>query len=130
MKFNKIAYYTSTAFMSLLFLFSAQMYIFNYEMVCGFFTTLGFPTWIVMPLAIAKILGIISVWVIMPGNSDNGKPLNAFKFLKEWAYAGFFFDVVLALKAHLTAADGGYIMAMIGIVLVILSRYFYGKISK
>jgi len=60
-----------------LFLFSANMYIKNTEMVKGYFEGLGFASWIVIPLAIVNIAGVI-VFLIDAG-----------KILKEWAYADF-----------------------------------------
>jgi len=51
-------------------------------------------------------------------------------FLKEWAYAGIFFDVVLAFTAHMVAQDGGWMMAFAGIVLVVVSRFLDGRVFK
>lgn len=111
MDFKKIAYWISTGLMCALFLYSAQMYFFNTEMVRGYFTFLEFPAWIVIPLAIAKVLGVIAVLS------------NQSKLLTEWAYAGFFFDVILATTAHLHAADGGHTLSVAGILLVLASRF-------
>jgi len=110
---KKIGYWLVTALMCALFLFSATMYFTKTEMVQGFFTSLGFPTWIVIPLAIAKVLGIVAVL------TDKSQ------LLREWAYAGFFFDTVLATSAHIAANDGAHIMSMAGIILVLLSRFLY-----
>ena len=90
------------------------MYFINYEMVAETFTQLGYPTHIIYPLAIAKILGLIAIWT---------KRSNT---LLEWAYAGFFFDVVLAMAAHININDGAWMPAALGIVLVITS-YVTGK---
>lgn len=113
----KIVYWIVTGIMCLIFLFSASMYLLKYEMVKGFYENLGFPTWIIYPLAIAKLLGIAAV---LSGKS---------KLLKEWAYAGFFFDGVLAFSAHYYAGDGGYAMAGIAILATITSRLYDAKIN-
>jgi len=113
MNAQKIAYWVVTGLMCALFIFSAQMYIFNTDMAKGFFASLGFPTWFVIPLAMAKILGVMSVLTDFS------------KILREWAYAGFFFDVVLATSAHLINADGQHLLSSLGVVLVLLSRYLY-----
>ncbi|WP_405605461.1 DoxX family protein [Polaribacter sp. Asnod1-A03] len=118
MKTTKIIYYISTALLSVIMLFSAGMYLFNYETVSGFFTNLGYPTYIIYPLAIAKILGLIAIWFI---NS---------KSLKEWAYAGFFFDFVLAFFAHYMVKDGGYMSALVAIILLAISYITYKKIAN
>lgn len=106
----KIAYWISTVLMCGLFAYSAQMYFLNTEMVEGFFTGMGFPTWIVIPLAIAKVLGVLAVLT------------NLVPVLREWAYAGFFFDVILATAAHHFAGHGIWGFSMAGIFLVLISR--------
>ncbi len=116
MNLMKIVYYASTVLMSLLFLFSAGMYLFNYDEIKGVFSLLGFPTWIVYPLAIAKIAGVVAVWVRKP------------KFLMEWAYAGFLFDVLLAAGAHIAVGDGEQFGAILAFVLIVLSRFSYDKV--
>ena len=113
----KIIYWTSTMIMIAIFAFSAGMYFSNYEMVSGFFESLGYPTYLVYPLAIAKILGIIA---ILSKKS---------KVLKEWAYAGFFFDAVLATWAHQQAGDGLGLSA-IAIVVILVSRWYDSKLFR
>jgi len=93
-KIEKIIYWIATALLCGTFIFSAQMYFRNYEMVKGFFESFNYPSYIVYPLAILKVLGVIA---ILSKKSDT---------LKEWAYAGFFFDLVLATAAHLEAGHG------------------------
>ena len=116
MKLNKIIYWLSTAIFSSIFLFSAIMYFTKYEMVKGFFTSLGYPVYIIYPLAIAKILGVVA---ILSKKS---------RVLKEWAYAGFFFDVALASAAHIYTKDGGQLLALTAMVMLIISRIFDSKI--
>lgn len=113
---DKIIYWVSTGLMCALFLFSAGMYFTKYSMVVGFFEQLGFPTWIIYPLAVAKVLGVIA---ILSKQS---------KLLKEWAYAGFFFDALLAAGAHHYAGDGQTGMALIGILFIVVSRIYDGKL--
>ncbi len=77
MKVYKIIYWAATIFLCLLMLYSSSMYFTKTEMVKDFFESLGYPTYIVIPLAVAKTLGVIiilwrkSIW------------------LTEWAYQGF-----------------------------------------
>jgi len=111
-KKNKIIYWVATGLLSALMLMSAGMYLFNNSMVNEVFTKLGYPTYLIYPLAIAKILGLIAIWT---------KKSNT---LKEWAYAGFFFDFLLALSAHINVSDGEYAPAIIAIVLLLLSYWF------
>ena len=113
-KRNKIIYWISTGLLSAMMLMSASMYFFNYEMVSETFVRLGYPTFIIYPLATAKMLGLIA---ILTKKSE---------FLKEWAYAGFFFDFVLALSAHWVVNDGEFMPAFIALLLLIVS-YRYDK---
>lgn len=118
MKTTKIIYYISTTLFSIMLLMGAGMYFFNYEYAAGEFTKLGFPTWIIYPLAGIKIIGIISLWVkAIPGT------------LREWAYAGFFFNLILAFFAHLNINDGEQFGALIALILLITSRYTLGKLA-
>ncbi len=113
----KIGYLVSTGLLTLFMLMSVGMYFFNHEMVKETFTNLGFPTYIIYPLAIAKILGLIAIWT---------KKSNA---LKEWAYAGFFFDFLLAFVAHIAIKDGEFAGALIATVLLFTSYIFEKKLD-
>ncbi len=116
MKSDKIIYWISTGIMCLIFLFSATMYFMKYEMVKGLFEGFGYPTYIIYPLAVAKILGVIAVLS------------KKVKVLTEWAYAGFFFDGILAFFAHYFIDDGGYGGAIIVIIATLVSRIFYQRV--
>jgi hypothetical protein len=103
--------------MCFIFLFSAFMYFTRYELVAGLYELLGFPIWLIYPLAGMKILGVTAVLTRL-------SPL-----LKEWAYAGFFFDSLLAFTSHYIAADGQGAMAAIALLSVIASRYFDSRMT-
>jgi hypothetical protein len=102
MNTNKIIYWAATVICCGMMAFSATMYFTKTDMVRGFFTQLGHPTYII------AILYRKNAW------------------LKEWAYAGFFFDGVLASAAHVHAGDGGYVMAGAVSVATLVS-YFMEK---
>ena len=112
-KFANIAYWIVTFMMCALFAFSASMYFTNTEGVKGFFEVLNYPIYIVIPLALAKVLGIIAIIS------------NVNKVLSEWAYAGFFFDVILATAANHHAGHGLLGLSFWGILLVVASRILW-----
>lgn len=116
MKIDKTIYWVSTALLCALMAFSASMYFTDTENIKAAFVGWNYPAYIVIPLAIAKVLGIIAILTKQS------------QLLKEWAYAGFFFDVILAGAAHLQAGDGEHIGAVIGLVLVIVSRIYDSKV--
>lgn len=111
---KKILYWAATGILTLIMLFSVYNYFFKHEIIAGFYEAMGYPTYLVYPLAIAKLLGLLAIW----GNFS--------KWLKEWAYAGFFFNTLLAFFAHVMIADGQQTFAIIAFTSVIIS-YFTGK---
>ena len=113
---QKIIYWLSTGVFCLIMLFSSYMYVFNYDNAHSFFVNLGFPVWMIYPSAILKFLGVLAIL---------SKKSN---FLKEWAYAGFFFDPLIALSAHLIVKDGAYGLAAIALVTVVISYYMDGRL--
>lgn len=109
----KIIYWITTVALCAIMLYSAQMYFFQTEMAQGFFKHFNYPTYIVIPLAIAKLLGIAAILT------------NKIKWIKEWAYAGFFFDLILATLAHHYA--GHPIGLSVYAILILIVSYTIGK---
>ena len=110
----KIIYWVATGLLTALLLMSSAMYIFKNEAVRETFVSLGYPAYLIYPLVLAKILGLIAILTKKSA------------ILKEWAYAGFFFDFLLALGAHLSVGDGDFPGAVIALILLLIS-YFYDK---
>jgi len=115
MKTYLYLYYISTGLFSLLMLFSVGNYLFNTETIASAFDSFGYPSYLIYPLATAKMLGLLVLWFV------KGKALT------EWAYAGFFFNVVLAFFAHYMVGDGEHAGALIGLVLLLCSYVAYKK---
>lgn len=111
----RIVYYISTGLITALMLMSVGMYFFNTADVSLVFEALGYPTYLIYPLGIAKLLGLLAIW----GNFS--------KSLKEWAYAGFFFDFVLAFYAHVHVADGEQYAAMMAAIMLLVSYFSYKR---
>lgn len=118
MKRDRIIFYASTGLLSLLMLFSVSMYLFKHDDVSTMFKSFGYPTYIIYPYAIAKLLGLFALWY--PN----------FKSIKEWAYAGFFFAFILAFFAHYMIGDGEQMGAIIAFVLLIISYIFNKRINN
>ena len=114
-KRDLIIYRVVTGIFSLMLLAGAITYFVQYEMVSEMFTSLGVPTAIIYPLAIAKILGVIAIWLIKN------------KLIKKLAYLGFALDLISAIVSHLNAGDGGAIAPAIPLVLLIISYVYYRK---
>jgi hypothetical protein len=118
MKAIKIVHITSKLGLTGIMLMSVAMYLTQTEMVRGFFENLEFPTYLVYPLAAAKIIGLIAIWFIK--NSS----------VKEWAYAGFFFNSLLALTAHVAENDGGYFHALLALIFTLTAYIFWKLMNK
>jgi hypothetical protein len=116
MKISKVIYWITTGLLCAIMLYSASMYLTQYEMVKGFFETLNHPTYIIYPLATLKILGVI---IILVRKSN---------WFTEWAYAGFFFNAILASAAH-AHANHGIGLSYVVIPLILIS-YFLGKVVR
>ena len=114
----KIGYWIVTGLLCLMMLGSAGMYIFNHAEVMKIFTDLHYPTYIIYPLAIAKILGVAAILT------------NYSRILKEWAYAGFFFDFLLAASAHYFAGVPSLHLAIVALILLIISYILDKKVHR
>jgi hypothetical protein len=79
------------------------------------FQHLGYPTYIIPFIGVAKILGVIAV--LVPG----------FRRLKEWAYAGLVFDLIGAFYSHIAVGDTAIFWAipLIALVFVVTSYFLY-----
>ena len=111
---KKVLYWVSTALLTAIMLFSVYNYFFNYEVISGFFEHFQYPTYLVYPLAVAKLLGLLAIW----GNFS--------ELLKNLAYAGFFYNTILAFLAHYITDGSGYLFSLLAFIFVIVS-YFTGK---
>jgi len=94
MKKTNILYWTFTGLFGAFMLFSAIPDIIVVPDAVAFVTNkLGYPVYIIPFLGVAKALGVVAI--LVPG----------FPRIKEWAYAGIFFDLVGATYSGI-AMDG------------------------
>ena len=112
-KRDLIIYRVVTGLFTLLTLMGVGMYLFQHDVAVEAYTKLGYPTYLIYPLAFAKLAGLITIWANV-------------KTLKEWAYAGFVFDFILGIGAHVMINDGEHFGAVIALILVSIS-YIYNR---
>ena len=110
----KIAYWVVAILFSLMMLFSSFNFLANTADVAELFTNLGYPEFLIRPLGIAKFFGVIAIVTRL------------YSPLKELAFAGFFFDFILATMAHIVEADGMFI-APIFALLLLFGTYYLDK---
>jgi hypothetical protein len=111
---HKLIYWIATGLLSALFLYSAFMYLTDTSVIEGYYQDFQYPGYLVIPMALAKISAIIFILLRKP------------KWVMEWAYAGLFFDLVLACFAHYQINDSGITLPLVGIIFLLIS-YFFGK---
>ena len=83
---------------------------------------LGYPVYFIQYISIAKLIG--SIAILIPG-------LN--RSVKEWAYAGLFFDLTGAIYSAVASSgtfDPMMLMMLIWILPGIISYYFWHKKNK
>jgi len=113
-KRNKIIYWVATGLLLALVGASGIGYLFNFDAVAPVFEKLQYPTFVIVPLGITKLLAIVAILT------------KKSQWLKEWAYAGLFFDFALAFQAHTVANDHDWLGAVVATVLLAIS-YIYDK---
>ena len=120
MKRTKIAYWIFTILLIALMLISAVTSFFKNPEGVAMMQHLGYPYSVLLLLSIAKILGVIAI--LVPG----------YPRLKEWAYAGFTFDLIGAVFAGLAAGDAVtmWIPVLFGLVFVFGSYICYHKLRR
>jgi hypothetical protein len=115
-KRDLIIYRIVTALFSLMLLAGAVTYFVNYEMTSEMFIRLGVPVQIIYPLAIAKILGVLAIWLVKN------------TLIKTLAYVGFALDLIAAIVSHLNAGDGGFYGPLIPLALLVISYVYFRKV--
>jgi uncharacterized membrane protein YphA (DoxX/SURF4 family) len=116
-KRDNIIFWISTALFCAFMLTSAIPNILSGEQWVTIFKQLGYPPYLLPFLGVAKLLGVIAL--LVPG----------FPRLKEWAYAGFFFDLIGATYSALTVGgfDPMMLVMLIPFGLGALSYVYYHK---
>ena len=87
-------YWLSTGLLGLDFLAGGAFQIARAPQAVQGFAHLGYPAYFLVLLGVWKVLGAIAL--LVPG----------FPRLKEWAYAGIFFDVTAAVVSVIAVGDG------------------------
>ncbi|MBS1653760.1 MAG: DoxX family protein [Bacteroidetes bacterium] len=118
MKKIKIAYWIFTILLLALMLFSAIPNILVNKPSVDFMTGhLHYPQYLIPFLGWAKLLGVIAI--LIPG----------FNRVKEWAYAGFTFDLSGAVYSLISVGDpvSGWWPIVVGLLLIAASYILHHK---
>jgi len=119
MKKTNIIYWTFTGLLTALCLLGSFLDVTRSADAVALITHLGYPLYFVTFIGVVRLLGIIAI--LIPG----------YPKIKEWAYAGLFFDMAGALYSHLAVSDPTNVFApaLIGVILV-SGSYNYQKRGK
>ena len=116
MKKTNTFYWIFTGLFAFLMLGSALPDIFLSPVaVKGIHEELGYPIYFVPFIGVAKLLGVIAI--LVPGNPR----------LKEWAYAGFCFDLIAATYSIFSIGKPDWMFMILPLSLAALSYTFYQK---
>ena len=115
-----IIYWTSTALILAMMLFSAATSFMENPEGAKMLTAIGYRPYVLHLLAVGKVLGVIAI--LTPG----------FPRLKEWAYAGFTFDLIGATFSFYASGFAFKDWVFIPVLIAILScsYIFYHKRLK
>ena len=119
MKTRKIAYWVTTALVAADFLMGGAANIARPPMVLEGMAHLGYPAYFAVLLGIWKVLGAVAL--LAP----------RFPRLKEWAYAGIFFDLTSAAVSHTAVGDGaGNILAPLVVLGLLVASWALRPASR
>jgi FtsH-binding integral membrane protein len=115
----KILYWIFTILLAALMLFSGIMSfvvaVTKNEAANAVMQGLGYPMYMNIILGSAKVLGAIAILQ------------NKFKIIKEWAYAGFVFDILGAVLSFALATGISSALGMIPFVILVSLAYIFWK---
>ncbi len=114
-KSEKVLYWSATGYMLLLMMMSVVSYHINHDGMAMMFVAFGYPAYLVYPLAYLKLIGVIVVIT------------NRYNNLKEWVYATYYINMILAFVVHVVA-ENFYWHAVLGLICVPISYIYSNKV--
>ena len=113
-KAGKIIYWIFTLWLALGMTSTGIVQLLKTEEEVDLMTRLGFPVYFLTIIGTWKILGVVAV--LIP----------KFPLLKEWAYAGFFFNMSGAIFSHVASGNSGneIFPPLLLLTLTLVSWYF------
>lgn len=120
MKKIAVTYWIFTALMIALMGIGSIPDIMSSPEAVALFDHLGYPAYLLPFIGVAKLLGVAAI--LTPG----------FPRLKEWAYAGFVFDLTGAMYSSLAVGDppSGLVFFFIGYIVIGGSYVYHHKRCK
>jgi len=113
-KRNKIIYWVATLWLALGMTSTGIVQLIKMDEEVVRMAQLGYPSYIMTILGTWKIIGVVAI--LIP----------RFPLIKEWAYAGFFFNISGAIVSHLVMGSDAaeFFGPTLLLVLIMVSWYF------
>ena len=109
---KKVLYWISTGFAALALTAAGATNLMPAPQVVATMSHLGYPSYVATILGTWKLLGVLAI--LAPG----------FPRLKEWAYAGFFFDLTGAAMSHAATGDPvGVVVVPLVLLVVVMGSW-------
>jgi DoxX-like protein len=118
MKRSSTPYWVVTGLLTAIMLLASVPDVLRVPLAVGVFMHLGYPTYLLPFIGVAKLLGVLAL--VVPDLPR----------LKEWAYAGLTFDLIGALYSHLSVGDppGAWFPAAVALLLVLGSYVLHRRL--
>jgi hypothetical protein len=117
MKKTKIIFWMFTGLLAAFMVFGSIPDILSVPDAVALFAHLGYPAYLLPFLGLAKLLGVVAI--LVPG----------FPRIKEWAYAGFVFDLTGAMYSSISVGDpaSSWMFFIIGYIMIAGSYVFHHR---
>ena len=106
---QNIAYWIATGLFAFVMTGSGVMHLIHAAPIAAGMKSLGYPLYLSTLLGVAKLLGVAALLTPAPAR------------LKEWAYAGFAFDIIGATWSHFSS--GQSLLPSVIVLLLFLASY-------
>jgi uncharacterized membrane protein YphA (DoxX/SURF4 family) len=111
-KYRNIGYWIATGLAALAFVFGGVVDVARPPAVLEGMAHLGYPAYVATLIGVWKLLGAVAI--VVPG----------FPRVKEWAYAGMFFDLTGAAVSHAASGDpAGKVLTPLFILVIVGVSY-------
>jgi uncharacterized membrane protein YphA (DoxX/SURF4 family) len=117
MKRTNTIYWIFTGLLAAFMLMGAIPNLIRIPQAVAIMQHLGYPVYLLTLLGVAKILGVVAI--LVPG----------YPRIREWAYAGFVFDLTGAMFSGISVGDpaSGWAAPIIDLVILVVSYIYYHK---
>ena len=108
----------TTGLFAVMFAISGVLYVIGPAPIVAGIHRLGYPDYFRQLLGVAKIFGAAAL--VLPG----------LRALREWAYAGFTFDLIAAIASHVLSGDGAHAGPAVFALAVLAASYSLRRRSQ